>query len=137
MTERKDIYDSLKLKMEDVGFQFKKEQKPHLQNRKENELKFIHPQLIKKFEEDGYKVNAKKYYIKPLSDELDSEIGFVTGKSSPFYTTSIFSKPNSTDSFDKTLAWTNRDGDSALDSLLISIKDYLNTPTNLALQKTE
>jgi 5-methylcytosine-specific restriction protein A len=136
MTERKDIYESLKLKMEDVGFQFEKEQKPHLQNRKENELKFIHPQLIKKLEEDGYKVNAKKYYIKPLSDELDSEIGFVTGKSSPFYTTSIFSKPNSTDSFDKTLAWTNRDGDSALDTLLISIKDYLNTPTNFSVKST-
>ena len=136
MTERKDIYDSLKLKLEAVGFQFEKEQKPHLQNRKENELKFIHPQLIKKLEEDGYKVNAKKYYIKPLSDELDSEIGFVTGKSSPFYKTSIFSKPNSTDSFDKTLAWTNRDGDSALDSLLISIKDYLNTPTNFSGKNT-
>ncbi len=136
MTERKDIYDSLKLKMEDVGFQFEKEQKPHLQNRKETELKFIHPQLIKKLEEDGYNVNAKKYYIKPLTDELDSEIGFVTGKSSPFYTTIIFSKPNSTDSFDKTLAWTNREGDSALDNLLIQIKDYLNTPTNFSVKNT-
>jgi len=131
MTERKDIYNNLKLKLEAVGFQFEKEQKPHLQNRKENELKFIHPQLNKKLEEDGYKVNPKKYYIKPLTNELDSEIGFVTGKSSPFYTTSIFSKPNSTDSFDKTLAWTNREGDSALDKLLISIKNYLNTPINI------
>ena len=61
MTERKDIYDSLKLKMQSVGFQFEKEQKPHLQKRKENELKFIHPQLIKKLEEEGYNVNAKKY----------------------------------------------------------------------------
>jgi 5-methylcytosine-specific restriction protein A len=130
MTERKDIYDSLKLKMEEVGFQFEKEQKPHLQNRKETELKFIHPQLIKKLEEDGYKVKAKKYYIKPLSDDLDSEIGFVSGKSSPFYSTSIFSKPNSTDSFDKTLAWTNREDDTSLDDLLMSIKDYLNTPNN-------
>ena len=130
MTERKDIYDSLKLKMEDVGFEFEKQQKPHLQNRKETELKFIHPLLIEKFKEEGYKVNAKKYYIKPLSDDLDSEIGFVTGKSSPFYSTSVFSKPNSTDLFDKALAWTNREGDLALDNLLISIKDYLNTPTN-------
>ena len=38
MTGRKEIYDSLKLKMEDVGFQFEKEQKPHLQNRKEIEI---------------------------------------------------------------------------------------------------
>jgi 5-methylcytosine-specific restriction protein A len=130
MTERKDIYDSLKLKMEEVGFLFEKEQKPYLQNRKETELKFIHPQLIKKLEEDGYKVKAKKYYLKPLSDDLDSEIGFVTGKSSPLYSTSIFSNPNSTDSFDKTLAWTNREGDKSLDNLLMSIKDYLNTPNN-------
>jgi predicted RNA binding protein YcfA (HicA-like mRNA interferase family) len=63
MTGRKDIYDSLKRKLEAVGFQFEKVQKPHLQNRKENELKFIHPQLIKKLEEDGYKVNAKKFYL--------------------------------------------------------------------------
>jgi 5-methylcytosine-specific restriction protein A len=136
MTERKDIYDSLKLKMEDVGFQFEKEQKPHLQNSKETELKFIHSQLIKKLEEDGYKVNANKFYIKPLSDDLNSEIGFVTGKSSPFYSTSIFSKPNTTDSFDKTLAWTNRDGDSALDNLIISIKDYLNAATNFNQKNT-
>lgn len=62
MTERKEIYDSLKLKMEAVGFEFEKEQKPHLQIRKETELKFIHPQLIKKFEEDGYKVNANSTF---------------------------------------------------------------------------
>ena len=51
MTDRKVIYDSLKLKMEDVGFQFDKEQKPHLQNRKETELKFIHPELIEKLKQ--------------------------------------------------------------------------------------
>jgi len=71
--------------MEDAGFQFEKEQIPHHQNRKETELKYIHPQLIKKLEEDGYKMNAKKFYIKPLSNELDCEIGFVTGKSSPLF----------------------------------------------------
>jgi len=130
MTNRKDIYDSLKLKMESAGFQFEKEQKPHLQNRKENELKFIHPQLIKKLEEDGYKVNAKKFYIKPLSDSVEAEVGFVTGKTSPFYVSSIFTKPNSTDSFDNNLAWTNTDGDLALDNLFKSIKDYLVTTTN-------
>ena len=137
MTKRKDIYDSLKLKMEEVGFQYEKEQKPHLQNRKETELKFIHPQLIKKLEEDGYKVAAKKYYIKAFSNDLDSEIGFVTGKSSPLYLTSIFSKPNSVDSFDKTLAWTNKEDDLALDNLLISIKDYLDTPTNINGKNTD
>jgi hypothetical protein len=83
--------------MEAAGFQFEKEQKPHLQNRKENELKFVHPKLVKRIEEDGYKVRAKKFYIKPLSDESDCEIGFVTGKSSPLYKDSFFIKPNSSD----------------------------------------
>lgn len=130
MIERKAIYDSLRMKMEEAKFQFEREQKPHLQNRKETELKFIHPQLIKKLEEDGYKVNAKKFYIKPLSDELDCEIGFVTGKSSPLYEVPNFTKPNSSDSFDETPAWINRESDHALDDFLKSIKDYLVTPTN-------
>ena len=40
-------YDSLKLKMEEVGFQFERKQRPYHQNRREMELKFVHPQLIK------------------------------------------------------------------------------------------
>ncbi len=130
MVDRKIIYDSLRLKMEEVGFQFEVEQKPYLQNRKETELKFIHPQLIKKLEEGEYKIRAKKFYIKPLSDDPDCEIGFVTGKSSPLFNEQIFSHPNSSDTFDDTPAWTNRDGDAALDRLLKSIKNYLNTPTD-------
>lgn len=132
MSNRKHIYDSLRLKMEEAGFTFEKEQKPHLQKRKETELKFIHPGLIKKLINEGYKVRAKKFYIKPLTDEPECEIGFVTGKSSPLYDTSIFSKPNSIDSFDETPAWTNRNTDYALDSLLKSIKDYLNAPTKFS-----
>ena len=131
MSNRKNIYDSLRLKMEGVGFQFEREQKPHHQNRKEKELKFIHPQLIKKLEEEGYRVRAKKFYIKPLSDEPDCEIGFVTGKSSPLFKEIAFIKPNSSDSFDDTPAWTNRESDSALDSLLKSIKDYLKTSSDV------
>ena len=130
MIERKAIYSSLRLKMEEAGFQFEREQNPHLQNRKETELKFIHPQLIKKFEEEGYKANAKKFYIKPLSDEPHCEIGFVTGKSSPLFEAPIFAKPNSSDSFNETPAWTNRESDHALDSLLKSIEVYLVTPIN-------
>jgi len=130
MSNRKIIYESLRLKMEEVGFQFEREQKPHLQNRKETELKFIHPQLIKKLEGEGYKVRAKKFYLKPLSDEPECEIGFVTGKSSPLFEAPIFSKPNSFDSFDDTPAWTNRESDHALDNLLMSIKDYLDVPTD-------
>ena len=125
MTNRKLIYDSLREKMKEVGFQDDGEQKPYLQNRREMELKFVHPQLIKKWEEDGYNVKAKKFYIKPLSDEFDCEIGFVTGKSSPLHEALIYSSTNSYDSFDETPAWTNRESDQALDSLLKSIKDYL------------
>lgn len=128
MKNRKSIYDSLRLKMEEVGFQFEREQKPHRQNRKETELVFIHPQLIKKLEEEGYKVRAKKFYIKPLSDEPECEIGFVTGKSSPLHILQIFSRTNSHDSFDETPAWTNRESDQALYSFLKSIKDYLDYP---------
>ena len=64
MNNRKTIFDSLRLKMEEVGFQFETEQKPHLQNRKETELKFVHPQLIKKWKEEGYNASATKFYIK-------------------------------------------------------------------------
>ena len=117
--------------MEEAGFQFEREQKPHLQNRKETELKFIHPQLIKKLEDNGFKAKAKKFYIKPLSDEINCEIGFVTGRSSPLYDSSFFNKPNSLDSFDETGAWTNRENDYSLDNLLKSIKDYLSAPRNL------
>lgn len=131
MSNRKNIYESIRQKIEAAGFQFEKEQKPHLQNRKENELKFVHPQLVKRIEEDGYKVRAKKFYIKPLSDEPDCEIGFVTGKSSRLYKESFFIKPNSSDTFDETPAWTNRDNNAALDSLLESIKEYLKTSSDV------
>ena len=131
MTNRKNIYDSLRLEMEEVGFQFETEQKPHRQNRKETELKFIHPKLINRLEEDGYNVRAKKFYIKPLTDEPNCEIGFVTGKSSPLYKETFFINPNSSDTFDDTPAWTNRDNNSTLDSLLKSIKDYLKTSSDI------
>ena len=133
MVNKKKIYDSLRLKMEQVGFQFEAEQIPHLQSRKENELKFVHPQLIKRLEEDGYRVRAQKFYIKPLTDEPDCEIGFVTGKSSPLYKSSFFIKPNSFDSFDKTPSWTNTENNFALDSLLITIKQYLKANSNVSV----
>jgi 5-methylcytosine-specific restriction enzyme A len=116
--------------MEEVGFQFETEQKPHLQNRKETELKFVHPRLIKKWKEEGYNASATKFYIKPLSDEVDCEIGFVTGKSSPLHATQIYCRPNSNDSFRDIPAWTNKDGDQALDGLLKSIKFFLDSSNN-------
>jgi 5-methylcytosine-specific restriction protein A len=127
MSNRKNIYDSIRLKMEDAGFKFESEQRPHLQSRKENELKFTHPELIKRLEKDGFKVRAKKFYIKALTDNPESEIGFVTGKSSPLNKETFFIKPNSYDSFDNNPAWTNRENDNTLDRLLKSIKNYLKT----------
>ena len=132
MPRRKNEYDSIRSKMEAVGFQFEKEQKPHFQSRKENELRFIHPQLINRLEEDGHKVRARKFYIKPLTNKSNCEIGFVTGRSSPLFRESLFAEPNSVDSFDGTPSWTNRDSNTALDSLLTSIENYLRTSSDVA-----
>lgn len=125
MTERKFIYDSLKVKMENAGFHFEKEQKPYLQKRNESELVFVNPDLINKFKQKGIKVNANKFYIKPLTDEPNCEIGLVTGISSPLHKQAEFIKPNTTDSNKETPAWTNKEGDSTLDILLNQIKLYL------------
>lgn len=125
MTDRKTTYDSLRQKMEDAGFEFERDQKPHRQNRKESELVFIHPKLNNKFETDGYKVNAHKFYIKPLTDATDCEIGLVTGTSSPLYKLTEFIKPNTFDSNRDTPSWTNKENDLALDQLLTQIKSYL------------
>lgn len=124
-TDRKSIFLSICAKMEDVGFLFEREQIPHHQNRKEKELKFIHPLLINKLECDGYKVRAKKFYIKPLSDDPECEIGLVTGKSSPLVNSQIFPKPNAVDTFGGLPAWVNRDDDASLNNLLLSIESYL------------
>lgn len=118
-------YDSLKFKMEEVGFHFEGEQWPFRQNRIEMELKFTHPQLEQKREEDGYSARAKKFYIKPLSVEPNCEIGFVTGKSSPLLKVKKITHPNSNDPYDNNPAWINRNDDPALDYLLKSIKGYL------------
>ena len=127
MTDRKAIYDSLRSKLEYAGFQFEKEQKPHLQKRKEFELVFTHPNLIKKFGENGIIINANKFYIKPLSDEPECEIGLVTGTTSPLYKLTEFIKPNSIDSNRDTPSWTNKENDNALDQLLTQIIKYLNS----------
>ena len=125
MTDRKSTYDSLKIRMENAGFHFEKEQRPHLQKRKESELVFIHPDLVNKFEQNGIKVNANKFYIKPLTDEPNCEIGLVTGISSPLHKHVEFIKPNTIDSNKDTPAWSNKENDSSLDILLNQIKSYL------------
>ena len=131
MTDRKAIYETLRYKMEQAGFQFEKEQKPHLQKRVELELVFIHPKLLDRFENNGIKVNANKFYIKPLSNDPDCEIGLVTGISSPLYKHNEFIRPNAIDSNKGTPAWTNRESDSAIDHLLTQIKSLVNQAVNV------
>jgi hypothetical protein len=112
MVEREKKYQELREKMEDSGFQFEKEQRPHFQSKREKELKFIHPQLLKKFEDEGFKTKAKKFYIKPLSDDYNAEIGLATGKTSSLSILSI--EANTIDTFDQSPAWSK----DALDKLL-------------------
>ncbi len=107
-----------------AGFKVEKIQRSHMQNRGW-ELRFIHPKLVNILQEEGYRVWGKKFYIKRLSDESNSEIGLVNGKKSQLV---IFIPSNFHDSFDGSPAWTNRKGDKALDSLLDSIRHYLNHP---------
>lgn len=127
MTTRETTYQILRQKLEDAGFEFERDQKPHRQKRKESELVFVHPKLVNKFESEGYKVNTQKFYIKPLTDAVDCEIGFVTGKSSPLHKLTEFIKPNTFDSYQNTPSWTNKENDDALDQLLNQIKSYINS----------
>jgi len=135
--KREDIYLALHKKMEKVGFIFEAEQTPHMQKRKEKELKFIHPSLVEKFELTGNKARATKFYVKPLSDSPNCEIGFVTGKSSSLFDTRIFPKANATDTHGDVPAWVNRQGDKALDSLLLAIQKYLYYGNNWSDEELE
>ena len=76
-SERQALFLSLRSQVEAAGFVFEKEQRPVLQKRKEKELKFIHPRLKELLEADGHAVRGNKYYIKPLSDAPNCEIGFL------------------------------------------------------------
>lgn len=125
--DRESIYSLLRDKMEYAGFVFEKEQQPHSQNRRDKELKFIHPALEDKFVKLGISNRAKKYYIKPLSEDDECEIGLTTGKTSPLFNLGDFPLPNAVDTFNNTKlnAWVNRENESALDSLLYAIKKHL------------
>jgi len=122
------MHDYLRTIMEAAGFIFEGNQKSFMQPERGWELKFVHPKLVEKLRQDGYKVRGKKFYIKLLSDETNSEIGLVNGKLTPLKEDIFSCPPNSHDSFDGSPAWTNRKGDQALDTLLDSIKNYLNLP---------
>jgi hypothetical protein len=111
MIDRIRIYTTLISKMESAGFTFEKVQTPAHQKRKEKEWKFIHPALTQKFRENGHKVRAEKYYLKPLSDDPNCEIGLVNGLTTPLIKESFFNASNATDSFNQEPAWVNRDGD--------------------------
>ena len=126
-TDKDEIYNSLREKLEDAGFKFEREQPPHFQGVRNKELKFIHPELIDAFSSEGLRVGGKKFYIKPLSDGVDSDIGFTTGKTSPLVTHEYFQAPNAIDTYRNTVpnAWVNRVGDLAFDKLLNNIKSYL------------
>jgi len=127
-SNREHTYSSLRKKMENAGFVFEKEQAPHFQNARDKELKFVHPELQSKFESLKLNNRAKKYYIKPLSDNQDSQIGLTTGKSSPLYSNELFPQPNSIDTYknpnNEINAWVNRTNENELDKLLDAIGNY-------------
>ncbi|EHY9847421.1 HNH endonuclease [Vibrio cholerae] len=125
--DREVIYSELRKRMEKVGFVFEREQKPHFQGKRDKELKFVHPMLDKKFAQAKETNRAKKFYLKPLSDDENCEIGITTGSSSPLFQLTAFPAPNAVDTYknDKLNAWTNRGNDLSLDHLLHAIEHYL------------
>lgn len=125
--DRDNIYSLLQKKMESVGYILESVQKPHFQNNREKELKFFHPGLEEKFAKSGLRNLAKKYYIKPLSDEAGCEIGLTTGKTSPLFELDAFPAPNAVDTYKNSdfNAWVNKENDDSLDILLTSIRNYL------------
>ena len=118
------IFNTYKEKMQRVGFVFEGEQTAVMQKRGK-ELKFTHPKLIKKFKAEGLRTGAKKFYIKPLSDESNGVIGLATGGSSPLYDNSIFTSPNQIDTHNNIPAWSSKN--DTFKKLLLSISNYLNS----------
>ena len=127
VSDREYIFSLLRKKMEDAGFCFEKTQTPHFQDIRKQEFKFIHPELDKKFTSLGLNNRAKKFYIKPLSDEEKSEIGLTTGKTSPLFSLENFPEPNAIDTYKNSdiNAWVNSERDNSLDLLLYSIREYV------------
>lgn len=107
--------------MEAVGFIFETEQKPHFQAKRDEELKFIHPELNERLSQNGKINRARKYYVKPITDDEKSEIGLTTGLSSSLSTFQEMPPPNAIDTHGSTPAWVNRPNDNSLDKLLESI----------------
>lgn len=108
-----------------VGFVWERTQRPHRQNRSDQEHVFVHPPLLAIWRRDGLSTRATKFYIKPLSDERDCEFGLVTGKTSPLYNPRLYPSPNGIDTHGPIPAWVNRTDDQALDRLLTSVSRTL------------
>ncbi len=124
MEDKQAIFSDLHLKMIKAGFQFEKEQKPNYQNRAK-ELKYVHPRLIEKLSKKGRAIGAIKFYIKPISDDVNSEIGLVNGKTSSLQSDGNFINANRSDTHDNAPAWVNSNNEKILDKLLNQITNYI------------
>lgn len=59
--DRDVIYSVLRKRMEKVGFVFEREQQPHFQDKRDKELKFVHPMLEIMFAKAGEKIVRKSF----------------------------------------------------------------------------
>jgi 5-methylcytosine-specific restriction endonuclease McrA len=115
--------EGFRIKMEDAGFTFKGE-KPAAHQKRGNELKFKHQQLVDALTRDEHRIRGELFYIKALADDdPNAEIGLVCGKTFPKLFPRVFpsSRPNAVDTKGNVPAWTP----PALDNLLSEIKRYL------------
>lgn len=125
MTDRTRVYETLHRKMLEAGFIFEGTQQPHRQKRKEKEYKYSHPLLQEQLKVDGYQPRGEKFYLKPLSDDPDSEIGMIGGKTTPLLEAKRFNRPNAVDTHRDVPAWADRPDAPVLTNLLLSINAYL------------
>lgn len=132
--QTENLFKELRDKMEAVGFEFEREQKPHFQDKREKELKFVHPVLNYLLSINGRQNRATKYYLKPISDVIGSEIGLTTGRSTLLTTNSAIHEPNENDTHGNTPAWVNRPNDNCLDKLLTSIDKYIKSSNTTKLE---
>lgn len=131
--EAEMLFRTLQKQLEAVGFVFEKEQKPFMQPKRNKELKFVHPVLNHILTKNGKRNLATKYYLKPISDDSDSEIGLIPGGSTLLTQLKYIEAPNAMDTYGPTPAWVNRKSDKCLDRLLVSIGDTVKNDKNLTL----
>ena len=122
---RKSVYIQIRSQMEAAGFKFEREQPCHHQQRPENELKFVHPELENYLANHKLPLRGKKFYLKPLAEATDCEIGLVNGVKTTLEMLQELPPPNAIDDFNKAPAWVNRPEDPVLDDLLLGIAELL------------